>query len=422
MQAAELLSADDHFALCDSCHARMNELQEGREIRVAAGRAFEDAVNLEPTHIDYEQMAGLVDDKLDKIDREIVESHLEMCSQCEAEVKDLRELRSKIGAPSTEYKPARVRSIRERLIALWRVPAFRISLQASGAVAAVALLAFLISVPVRKDNAELRTRLAELERSNQALAEQAAAAETAQKEVLALRSENERLRLSAAGADQILVALNDAGGRLTLDKQGNLAGVQTAAQYEQAIKDALRSERVRLAPSVRELRSQSGTLMGSSRDGFHLLSPVGVVIETDRPTFRWSALDGATSYTVSVYDSSLNRVATSDPLTATEWSDPTALPRGRVYVWQVRATKDGQQMVAPPPAAGRAKFKVLEQARVEEIARGKRETRSHLVMGLIYAETGLLNEAEQEFSELLRANPESPIARKLLQSVKAAKR
>ena len=42
--------------------------------------------------------------------------------------------------------------------------------------------------------------------------------------------------------------------------------------------------------------------------------------------------------------------------------------------------------------------------------------------GLIYAEAGLLSEAEHEFEELLKANPDSSTARKLLQSVRQARR
>jgi hypothetical protein len=159
--------------------------------------------------------------------------------------------------------------------------------------------------------------------------------------------------------------------------------------------------------------------MGAGRTGFKLLAPVGVVIESAQPNLRWSALEGARSYTVTVYDSSLTEVAASDPLTTTRWSVPTALARGRTYVWQVRAVKDGGEVVAPPPAAARVKFKVLEQAKVEEVERARRShAKSHLVMGLVYAEAGLLDEAAREFDALLRDNPKSPIARRLLRSLR----
>jgi hypothetical protein len=163
--------------------------------------------------------------------------------------------------------------------------------------------------------------------------------------------------------------------------------------------------------------------MGSAPNEFSVQGPAGIVIETDRPTFRWTALGGAT-YTVSIYDSNVSKVAESDSLTSTEWTPPTALARGRTYVWQVRATtSDGQQVVAPSPAAGRAKFKVLEQSSLERIALAKQSgSNSHLLMGVLYAEAGLVSDAEREFNALLAANPNSSTARKLLQSVRQAKR
>jgi lipopolysaccharide biosynthesis regulator YciM len=40
----------------------------------------------------------------------------------------------------------------------------------------------------------------------------------------------------------------------------------------------------------------------------------------------------------------------------------------------------------------------------------------------LYAEAGLLDEAEQEFRALEKANPTSPIARRLLTNVRALQR
>jgi len=156
---------------------------------------------------------------------------------------------------------------------------------------------------------------------------------------------------------------------------------------------------------------------------FRLLSPAGVVVETDRPVLSWSPLEGAGGYTVTIFDSDLNRVAASEPLSATRWVVPTPLARGRTYVWQVRAVKGGVEVVAPPPAGQRVKFRVLERAKLEEVERARRsQPDSHLVLGVLYAEAGLLEEAEREFAALVRANPQSQAARRLLAGVRAARR
>ena len=165
--------------------------------------------------------------------------------------------------------------------------------------------------------------------------------------------------------------------------------------------------------------------MGSETEGgnFSVLDPVGNVLLNDRPTFRWSALDGATGYVVEVYDDRFNLVATSPQLTARSWAAPQTLPRGKVYSWQVKALKDGQEIKSPRPPAPQAKFRVLDRAKADELARAKRAyPSSHLTLGLLYAEAGLLKEAEQELRLLQRANPDSELARSLLRQVQALRR
>jgi hypothetical protein len=162
--------------------------------------------------------------------------------------------------------------------------------------------------------------------------------------------------------------------------------------------------------------------MGGSGEGvsFALLSPVGTVVETDHPTFRWRPLSGATTYALNVYDSSLNTVATVDRLSATQWMAARPLKRNEVYTWQVTAVKDGQEITSPVPPAPEAKFKVLDRARAEELRMAKKTyPDSHLILGAVYKKAGLLDDAEREFKALLSANPNSPVAQKLLQDVKS---
>src|SRR4030095_3336038 len=384
---SELLAADSHLALCDSCHGRMIEWPALDEKVSGAFAGVEKAVAADVTHLSYEQLAALVDDEISDIDREIATSHLDLCSPCKIELNELREMRSAMAAGGKETKGTKgtegTKEKREYVSTVWRRPSFGVV--ALPALATVALLSFLISIPLRRENAEARQRVADLERSNAELREQRAAADALPHELAGLRQENERLRQAAES--QALVALNDGGGRIILDAQGNLAGIQTTPGVEQDVKDALRTERVKLPASLREIRSQSGTLMGPGQAEFSVRAPVGVVIETDRPTFRWTALDGSASYTVTVYDSNLSKVAESGPLTSTEWTLAEALKRGQTYVWQVRSAKDVQQVVAPAPAAGRAKFHVLDQSKLDRIALAKRSgSKSHLVMGLLYAD------------------------------------
>jgi hypothetical protein len=112
-------------------------------------------------------------------------------------------------------------------------------------------------------------------------------------------------------------------------------------------------------------------------------------------------------------------VTSSPQVTTVSWTSTQPLPRGHVYSWQVKAAKDGQETTVPRPPAPQAKFRVVEQSKANELAKAKRAYgSSHLTLGLLYAEAGLLREAEHEFRLLQKANPQSEIIRKLLRQLR----
>jgi hypothetical protein len=222
-------------------------------------------------------------------------------------------------------------------------------------------------------------------------------------------------------SNQIVAEIADGDKKIAVDQQGKLSGLESIAPSDQQlIARALSTGRIETSRELSQLSQKSGSLMGE-REGvaFALTQPVGVIVLTDRPPFRWHALEGATSYQVSMFDSSFNKIIASPPLSVTSWTPPQ-LERGKIYSWQVTAMKDGKEIKSPIPPAAEAKFKVLDRARVEEIDRAKRSN-SHLVLGVLYARDGLTNEAEREFRELVKENPDSSVARNLLRSVQARK-
>jgi hypothetical protein len=84
----------------------------------------------------------------------------------------------------------------------------------------------------------------------------------------------------------------------------------------------------------------------------------------------------------------------------------------------VKAFKDGQEFRAPRPPAPQAKFRILDQARLNEIEQAQRAYgTSHLTLGLLYAQARLLDEAEQQFRALKKSNPDSPLVQKLLSQI-----
>jgi len=78
----ELLAVDRHLASCDLCHERLTGIPPGASI------LFES--DDEPFHLDYEQhLEPYVDGTANDIDREIVDSHVAICSKCATDLEEL---------------------------------------------------------------------------------------------------------------------------------------------------------------------------------------------------------------------------------------------------------------------------------------------------------------------------------------------
>ena len=93
--------------------------------------------------------------------------------------------------------------------------------------------------------------------------------------------------------------LRDGALRLVVDAEGRLGGLPAGvpddarAEAELALAGALPP-----STALNGLRGPAGALMGGTPDAaaFGPLSPVGTVVESDRPLFRWSAMPGASRY------------------------------------------------------------------------------------------------------------------------------
>ena len=222
---------------------------------------------------------------------------------------------------------------------------------------------------------------------------------------------------------EFALVLNDGNRKVTVDKQGALAGLERLpSPIQQKVRTALQAGRLEQSPALAQLASAPSTLLGESGNGlpFGLIGPIGEVVRSERPVFRWKALAGAQSYTVSVTDADLNEVATSPPLNATEWRIPKPLKEGGTYSWQVTALKDGVRITSPVLPAPQAKFKVIDRSTAEMLQQIQRAyPDSHLALAVIYAEAGLVDEAEEELRVVVRDNPRVGVAQRLLRQVQA---
>ena len=84
MPLEDLLAFDRHVAQCGECRNQLTS--EDPVTTLLAGLASAAAG---PEHLSYDQMTAYVDAKSDDVDREIIESHVELCARCAAELGDL---------------------------------------------------------------------------------------------------------------------------------------------------------------------------------------------------------------------------------------------------------------------------------------------------------------------------------------------
>jgi hypothetical protein len=413
MSPAEVLVALDHVAECNACREQFEP--EHRIRAVGDGlRSDLQAQAQYSNHITYEESAAYVDECLGQLEREIVESHLDFCSQCATEIADLRAFRAEMTTyPETERVPAKPST--GGIISFWRAAAFRIPIQLAAAASIVLLCGLIATLLLRKDSAKL-TQVSELQQPNETPQPQAPpGAQVQPVETQKIPGPN--------SSSQVEYEIQDGAGRVTLDKEGKLAGLESLpSSYRQAVEAGLTNKRVDRPAALQGLVGRTGSLMGSRSEDttFNLVGPIGTVVKSDKPTFRWNALSGATSYVITIYDPNFNKVTASKQQPGTEWTPSQPLERGGLYSWQVTAIREGKEIMSPTPPAPDAKFKVLETSTVKELEHAKRTyAQSHLVLGILYERAGLIDDAEREFKSLYRANPKSQIVRKLLRDVQS---
>ena len=434
MPRAELLASDDHLTACEECTRRLRSAAESSSALASIEASLFNRVESKIEHLSFEQMANLVDGGLNEPDREMFDAHLAYCGQCSEEVRDLFRDKAAISARDRAYAPVSSHihesrpdasphvppynhlDNREKPSLLWSAAGFRWAIQVAAAVAIVLLAVWWVHLRLGNRVASLQSRVTDLEQENQILEKRKNEAHGLQDELEAARKENEALRQG-----QLIASLSDGGSNVSLDRDGHLIGLDFLSSSVQAdVKTALASGRVKLPVELASLRGESGTLLGGPDDktSYGLVEPVAMVVRSNRPRFHWNAVPGAASYELTIYGDGFKEVATSGPLSATKWISTAPLQRGLVYTWQVVTAVDGKQVVLPPAAAPRARFKVLDEPAVADLERLERATeKSHLALGLVYARNGLLNDARREFQALVDANRDSAVAKKLLRSL-----
>jgi len=362
-----------HVALCVSCRARVDDRVAllVRTLEPAVARADQD-------HIGDEDMAAYVDGALGGERRDTVEAHIALCAQCDRDKHALEDERDAIVAPAPTPVPVR-----------W--PA--LAAVAAGLTAAVLAGGWWLQRPTPLAPALVR---------GTAASPMAPAPAPAAPAKLALTDGTHRVQVDADGQVTGLDAFSPEAATV-------LAAALTSGSLDVTLPAALRVH-------------GTDVLMGNQPAGpAAVLSPAGDVLETDRPEFTWSAVAGASSYTVTVFDPQLRPVATSPALIQRRWMPSDPLPRGAVYVWQVSASTASGAVVVPAPPAPDARFGVVD-SKAAAALQAARAAGSPLAVGVLSARAGLLADAERALLQLADENPDSKLVAHLLQQVRDARR
>lgn len=409
-------------------------------------------------HLRYEQLSPYVENTLDETERELIDIHLKGCAQCRGDLQHFTDYRREIEPElAVRYAPRAPRSWRAKLLSLgsWPPAGLKPVYAMAIVVMSVGAVFFTLMLLQRHRTSNEQAKLVEPGRITEATpapavkvavtppVERAPAGETAptasgaasnraganynssgptasRSQALAVQTRTSRTRQRAEG----IVVLNDGVGKVVLDSSGNVTGLgNVSAETQRSVSEVLLAQEIKRPEVLRDVLGESSTLRGAPDKGssFQLLWPERTVVMEDRPTFRWEPLKGASMYQVHVVDSHHHVVAQSPelPSTTTEWTPASPLRRGVVYTWVVTAIVNGEEITSPAASAPEMRFKVLEAEKVSELNRLQGSSRSHLALGVFYARAGMVREAEREFQMLVKENPQSRLALKLLRSVQS---
>ena len=356
-------------AVADVAH-HLGDCARCATVEPSAGKRALDALVIRE-HLSDEELDVLIDERVDDPSYRAIGRHVAVCAMCRAEVDDLRRF---------DAAPVAVRSSRRWLIA------------AAIVFTVIALSAMVLLIQ------RTTPETAPLTASNPPTPVVPSTVETP--------------------IPRVVAALSDDGGRIALLEDGTISGVEFLSPRDAEDARAVLSGRAIAIPTF--IAAMPGAVRGGDASAHPLraIAPFRSAVLDARPRFSWSPVRNAKSYRVAVFDADYEEIAQSDALNGTSWTPSKALPSGVDLSWHVVAETDAGEISSAGSDRGEAVFRVLTQKEAAEVDAGEDHYRdSHLLRGLLYSRHGLLHDAEREFRRVAEQNPDSPIARALMNSV-----
>jgi len=430
LEVPDLAEIAEHMDRCPQCRALFHEVLEERTGPYPKSIVLSYAW-LKDEHLEYEQLVAYVDNKLDEIDREMLDIHLGGCASCREDVRSFVEYRKlSETVKHITYAPV-AESLRPSYQSWW------ITNNRTGIAAALAVVVLGISVSLllfykRKGTPQDSPSVSVVDRhssdkpdypGSQSKGGQDNGHSSPSPSLGGKHSGLKASNLEPSWDARNDLKIRDGQNVVTVHKNGNVSGLMLGSQDRGLIKEVLANNPIKKPEIINEISGDESALRGTQDSGgsFQLVYPIATVIADDHPTFSWEAVQNASSYEVVVADLTGREITRSPKLKAnqTKWKTIDKLPRGQSYSWAVIADVNGKEIVAPAASAREARFNVLSNEKFEALARLHNQPKSHLVTGLFYANSGMISEAEQEFQALASDNPHSVLALRLLKTIRS---
>jgi hypothetical protein len=392
--------ASDHVHSCKVCYRDfLAELQERFPIEID----LDELAGMQGWHLEGEELAAYVEGRMDELNFECASLHLEECGSCMEKTSAAFEYRLEHPRLSTIPRRKQPSTWSRYLQGFQSISSPRLQL----ATAALLLLGSALFMWALLQPRSEKSQLAGTPRPETRSPDPSQHQPTVPVQPGPGSGSDNRNNVDKPMPEQLTANANSERHGVEREREG--------------IERALIAKNLAMPPAIEMLdRTPSIAVRGNpaSIQSFAIVRPFATAISNDRPTFSWTALNGATSYRVSVFDADLHLIETSKPLDETQWRISERLEAGTIYTWTVTALKDGQAVIAPAPPA-RAEFKILENVELVTLNRRIRRTYSHAARAVLYAEAGLLDEAERALHAHLSLYPSDETARRLLRTVKS---
>jgi len=394
LDADERLRVSEHLYACDDCRRLV---KSGIAPTALADSLKADADESQvDEHLTAEEMAAYVEEKIDAEDRLFVQAHIQGCTACAFQIKELQQFRAILSTyPEEVYAPAVRPGPFQRFLSRLRLSDRRRLLPMLGSMAAGGLAVFLLTRPhpappqpnIARQLAELQMQL-EQER-----------AESKHNEVKYLAAQEQAKRTKAELQQQ-------ASKLQTSQKLYAMANAQLQQQGIKLKQQRLKSLDAPLLPPDVQNESAHLAMRG---DAETLNKPVATYIREAQPEFSWKPQIGAISYTVTVKDEHDKPIRFFSTGSATSGISPRDLPRGRVLSWSVNAKMPDNDL---SKLLGTEHFRILSATQIKAVDDDLTFLKQvHLdtpvMRGKVFLRYHLLDEAERQFKLTAPTDPKA---------------